>query len=125
MTSQDRLHWRTSSYSGTNGGQCVQVAFEGPVVYIRDSKYLKDPANDPADQPVISFDIDFWPRFLDQVIAEVNHVADDLPKIEHRAGNGVILRGPATDSPSLAFTHREWAAFIAGVHAHEFDLAAV
>ncbi|MFE9321084.1 DUF397 domain-containing protein [Nocardia sp. NPDC052278] len=26
MSSQDRLVWRNSSYSGTNSGQCVEVA---------------------------------------------------------------------------------------------------
>ncbi|WP_416566158.1 DUF397 domain-containing protein [Nocardia testacea] len=60
MTSRDRLHWRTSSYSGTNGGQCVQVAFGSQTVFIRDSRYLRDPANDPAAQPIVAIDINLW-----------------------------------------------------------------
>ncbi|MFD9891540.1 DUF397 domain-containing protein [Amycolatopsis sp. NPDC059027] len=30
--------WRTSSHSGGNGGSCVEVAFAAPAVGIRDSK---------------------------------------------------------------------------------------
>jgi hypothetical protein len=30
--------WITSSYSGSNGGNCVEVAFAAPVIGIRDSK---------------------------------------------------------------------------------------
>lgn len=34
------MRWRTSSYStgGGNGGECVEVAYPGPTVAIRDSK---------------------------------------------------------------------------------------
>lgn len=30
--------WRTSSYSGSNGGDCVEVAIIAPAVGVRDSK---------------------------------------------------------------------------------------
>ena len=30
--------WRTSSYSGDNGGTCVEVGTTGPAVAVRDSK---------------------------------------------------------------------------------------
>ena len=34
-----RANWHTSSYSGGNGGQCVEVAVDLPgVVVVRDSK---------------------------------------------------------------------------------------
>ncbi|MDX3356378.1 DUF397 domain-containing protein [Streptomyces sp. ME01-24h] len=32
------LAWFTSSYSGAEGGQCVEVAFAAGAVHIRDSK---------------------------------------------------------------------------------------
>jgi hypothetical protein len=32
-----RLRWRTSSYSGSNGGSCVELAWE-TTVFVRDSK---------------------------------------------------------------------------------------
>lgn len=32
------LDWSKSSYSGTNGGDCVEVAADLDAVYVRDSK---------------------------------------------------------------------------------------
>ncbi|MFE6857605.1 DUF397 domain-containing protein [Nocardia sp. NPDC057668] len=58
------LSWRTSSYSGSNGGECVEVAFDGDLVLIRDSKYLRDPANDPARQPMLAVSGAVWAAFL-------------------------------------------------------------
>jgi hypothetical protein len=51
-----RADWRKSSYSGTNGGNCVEVARDLPgVVAVRDSK-------DPAG-PALVFTLDDWDRF--------------------------------------------------------------
>ena len=33
------LAWRTSSYSGDNGGTCVEVGIAAPSVAVRDSKH--------------------------------------------------------------------------------------
>lgn len=39
-----RLNWRKASYSGTNGGGCVEVATNMPsTVAVRDSKDLRGP----------------------------------------------------------------------------------
>jgi hypothetical protein len=35
--------WRKSSYSGDNGGACVEVGTFGPAVAIRDSKHPDSP----------------------------------------------------------------------------------
>ena len=52
-----RAIWRKSSYSGTNGGDCVEVAGNLPgVVAIRDSK-------DPAG-PALVFRAAQWSAFL-------------------------------------------------------------
>ncbi len=49
--------WRKSSYSGTNGGQCVEVAVNLPgVVAVRDSK-------DP-DGLALVFAPDEWRAFI-------------------------------------------------------------
>ena len=49
--------WRTSSYSGSNGGTCVEVADNLPgVVSVRDSK-------DP-DGPVLRFSLGDWAAFV-------------------------------------------------------------
>ncbi|MFD8081805.1 DUF397 domain-containing protein [Kitasatospora sp. NPDC059722] len=51
------LTWRKSSYSGTNGGDCIEVATEGPGgVPVRDSK-------DPQG-PVLVFPALAWASFL-------------------------------------------------------------
>ena len=35
--------WRTSSYSGDNGGTCVEVGTSGPAIAVRDSKHPDAP----------------------------------------------------------------------------------
>ncbi|GAA3370529.1 DUF397 domain-containing protein [Streptomyces sannanensis] len=38
-------HWRRSSHSNTNGGECVEIAEDFPgVVPVRDSKHPEGPA---------------------------------------------------------------------------------
>ena len=32
------MTWRTSSYSGNNGGNCVEVGAAGPMIVVRDTK---------------------------------------------------------------------------------------
>jgi hypothetical protein len=55
--------WRKSSYSGSNGGGCVEVASNLPdVVAVRDSK-------DPAG-PALVFTPYEWRAFLDGVRAD-------------------------------------------------------
>lgn len=39
-----RAGWRKSSYSGANGGECVEVRAVSPVVAVRDSKNPDGPA---------------------------------------------------------------------------------
>jgi hypothetical protein len=34
----DAMAWRKSSYSGSNGGNCIEVAATGRAVAVRDSK---------------------------------------------------------------------------------------
>jgi hypothetical protein len=51
-----RLTWRKASYSGTNGGGCVEVATSMPgIVAVRDSK-------DP-DGPRLAFGVRAWQAF--------------------------------------------------------------
>lgn len=48
--------WRKSSYSGGNGGQCVEVADLDPAVGVRDSKNPTGPA--------LMFDRDAFAAFI-------------------------------------------------------------
>jgi hypothetical protein len=55
--------WRKSSFSGSNGGGCVEVARNLPgVVAVRDSKDREGPA--------LVFAADEWRAFLDGVHAD-------------------------------------------------------
>jgi hypothetical protein len=62
MDKLDGLPWRTSSYSGSNGGNCIEVATTtASTVAVRDSK-------DPHG-PVLAFGPQDWQRFAAQVKA--------------------------------------------------------
>ncbi|MEU6175766.1 DUF397 domain-containing protein [Streptantibioticus parmotrematis] len=50
------LEWRKSTYSGNEGGNCVEVAACPSVIHVRDSK-------DP-DGPALAFDLEQWSSFL-------------------------------------------------------------
>ncbi|MFD7918396.1 DUF397 domain-containing protein [Streptomyces sp. NPDC059740] len=55
----DLLLWRKSTHSGTNGGDCVEVADTPDAVHVRDTKNRQGPAlhHSPAA----------WRTFLDAV----------------------------------------------------------
>jgi hypothetical protein len=52
--------WRTSSYSGSQGGNCLQVARHGRRVLVRDTKQA-------GAGPVLRFSAQAWRRFADQI----------------------------------------------------------
>ncbi|WP_280507055.1 DUF397 domain-containing protein [Nocardia flavorosea] len=118
-----RSGWFKSSKSN-DGPACVEVKFDADRVQIRDSKYRRDPANNPADAPTISIDANQWQSFLDYVASGRKQTPnDDCPAIEYGPDGAVVLRAPSP-GPALAFTPQEWSAFVAGVGAQEFDLFA-
>ena len=55
------VRWRKSSYSGDNGGNCVEVGTAALAVAVRDSE-------DP-DGPLLAFAADTWTAFAEQVKA--------------------------------------------------------
>ncbi len=61
MEGTGAVTWRTSSYSGTNGGQCVEVGNDARLIVVRDSK-------DP-DGSVLAFAADTWAAFAERVKA--------------------------------------------------------
>ena len=44
MNNTESLAWFKSSYSGTEGGQCIEVATGAGAVHVRDSKDVARPA---------------------------------------------------------------------------------
>ena len=53
--------WRTSSYSGSNGGACVEVGKLGPTVAVRDSTH--------PNGPHLTFPPATWNTFTNQLKA--------------------------------------------------------
>ena len=53
--------WRMSSYSGSNGGACVEVGTADLAVAVRDSKH--------SDGPQLALAPDTWQAFTDQLKA--------------------------------------------------------
>lgn len=62
MNNNEPLAWFKSSYSGTEGGQCVEVAAATDVVHIRDSKVTAG--------PVLRVSQDAWAGFVGLATAE-------------------------------------------------------
>ncbi|GDY32292.1 DUF397 domain-containing protein [Gandjariella thermophila] len=54
-------NWRKSSWSGSSGGQCVEVALAGEVVAVRDSK-------NPGG-PVLMLSPSTWDGFRAEIVA--------------------------------------------------------
>ena len=52
--------WRTSSYSGSQGGNCVEVAGQDYRVLVRDTKHA-------GTGPLLRFSAQAWRRFAYQV----------------------------------------------------------
>jgi hypothetical protein len=61
MEGPNAVIWRKSSYSGSNGGQCIEVAAPGPVL-VRDTE-------DRAGA-VLEFGADAWREFAGKVKAD-------------------------------------------------------
>ncbi|MER6126340.1 DUF397 domain-containing protein [Streptomyces sp. NPDC001795] len=55
----DELAWFKSSYSGSEGGNCLEVAPTPATIHIRDSK--------TPDGPVLTVSPATWSKFLDRV----------------------------------------------------------
>jgi hypothetical protein len=54
----DSMIWRKSSYSGANGGDCIEVATSSDV-FVRDSK--------DVDGPVLAVSPAAWRRLIDEI----------------------------------------------------------
>jgi len=59
MDGNRAVTWRKSSYSGNNGGQCVEVGTAAQLIAVRDSK-------DP-DGSVLAFAANTWAAFAERV----------------------------------------------------------
>jgi hypothetical protein len=82
MEGDRALIWRKSSYSGNNGGQCVEVAARD-VVLVRDSK-------DPYGA-MLEVAPEMWREFIGRVKNDAGGGSRRLGALRHRGGalNGV------------------------------------
>lgn len=110
------LTWRKASFSGNNNN-CVEVAVHGDNVLIRDSKYLRNPGNDPAFQPLITISLTQWAAFLAAVAGNSSTTVE--PAITIRPDRSTMLSGH--DGTALIYTPEEWDAFTQAVVDGEFD----
>lgn len=112
MTTTGPLMWRTSSFSGNNGGNCVEVAPSQGQVLIRHSKRHAD--------GVIGFPMHAWNLFVQEAIgdsANVNGVAEIW-----RDSTDTVVTDIASGT-QLRYDEGEWAAFVKGAAAQEFSFA--
>jgi hypothetical protein len=58
----DRPRWRKSTYSGSNGGDCIEAADHDGCVLVRDTKQN-------GTGPTLWFSVDAWRRFAGEVKA--------------------------------------------------------
>ncbi|NKY54514.1 DUF397 domain-containing protein [Nocardia vermiculata] len=118
MSSTSRRNWFKSSFSDSSNN-CVEVAFDGDVVLVRDDKY-----DGPPDlQPTVAVPAAAWPMFLESALgAEIQGGSIAVPDIATAAAGAVVRDAVGT---ALEFTAAEWAAFVAGVRAGEFTLTSV
>ncbi|MFJ4652119.1 DUF397 domain-containing protein [Nocardia sp. NPDC088792] len=111
------LAWRTSSYSGNTGGNCVEVASDGAQVFIRDSKYRRDASNDLLREPIIAVTLTEWANLVEAAVNASKAATE--PAIEIDDAGCAVFR--SANALTLSFTPQEWAAFVAGAADGEFD----
>ncbi|WP_025353445.1 DUF397 domain-containing protein [Nocardia nova] len=111
--------WFKSSRSN-DGTNCVEIKFTDHRVLVRDSKFLRDPANDPQAQPIIAVPADLWSRVLDLALSSKSGSVDDALTLTVHSDDSATLRGGNTE---LVYTPAEWDAFVKGVADGEFTAA--
>lgn len=118
MTTYDTAIWRKARRSGGgNGGSCVEVKATDTAILIRDSKYLRDPGNDPEVQPIITVTVAQWRHFLDA--ATLRSAAPSEPAITVHSDGSATLK--SADGITLDYTPTEWLYFSEAVTEGEFD----
>lgn len=117
--SAPKTRWVKAARSGGNGGNCVEVQAYHGAVYIRDSKYGRNPANLPENEPIIELPASEWAAFLASVANTSNPASATAPSVTYLASGLVTLEFRGT---TLTYTTPEWDAFLNGVRGGEFDL---
>jgi hypothetical protein len=103
------VRWRKSSGSGV--AACVEVAFLGDQVAVRDSKN--------RGGPVLLFTAPEWEAFIAGVrVGEFDALERESSRTE---GQVAVQHSENQHGPALLFSGTEWGAFLGGVRNGEFD----
>lgn len=122
MTGHRPLDGYVKATASDGGGNCVLVRRKSgeEFIFIRDSKYGRDPQNRPEAEPVIMMPAAAWDGLQAAVLGNgSDRATPGQPQFEEAADGGMALRG--SDGTKLFFTAAERIAFTAGLVAGEFE----
>lgn len=122
-TAPHQQTWFKSSFS-SNANACVEVRFDGAHVSIRDSKFRRNLTHIIAREPIIQITRDEWATLLNELTGSAAPGANGAVLIESNTDATTTLR-TADGKTALTFTETEWQSYLAGVHAGEFQPAAL
>ncbi|WP_433635532.1 DUF397 domain-containing protein [Nocardia sp. CA-120079] len=111
--------WRKATRSN-NSGACVEVLEGISSVSIRDSKYLRNPLNDPAAEPIITVTKAEWSAFVDEIAGRTALRPAHLRASAASDGTMQLTHSNVV----LTYTPAEWEAFADGVRCGEFNFTA-
>lgn len=111
--------WFKSSFS-CGAAACVEIRFDGGMVSIRDSKYRRDPINDPSAEPVINLLVTAFDSWLAEVLGRCT-AGDNGSIVAVSSADGTTTVRSFADHTELVYTPAEWAAFMSGVERGEFS----
>ncbi|MBF6271112.1 DUF397 domain-containing protein [Nocardia farcinica] len=122
MTGHRPLDGYVKASASDGGGNCVLVRRKSgeELIFIRDSKYGRDPRNRPEDEPVVEMPASAWEGLRAAALGDTTSPAvPGQPVLEETVDGGMALHG--ADGTRLTFTAAEWSAFKAGLAAGEFE----
>ncbi|MVU77149.1 DUF397 domain-containing protein [Nocardia sp. ET3-3] len=125
------LYGRTGWFKSTRSSEtqtCVEVRFDETDVLVRDSKYLRQSANEPDQQPIIRVPKSCWNGFLQLALSKgsgavaLSQVGHDVLTVVVMLGGGVTVTSSG-QQVELRFTEAEWDSFVVGILEDEFICA--
>ncbi|MFR9770074.1 DUF397 domain-containing protein [Nocardia sp. SC052] len=118
MTTNIRLsEWTTSTFSGNNGGACVEVKIDGDAILVRDTKFRRNPANHGTPQPQIEIPISLWAEVCDRTVGMSSFAVGETMRVTIHPDGAATFSSPDAE---LDFTPDEMDAFAKGIVDGEF-----
>ncbi|MQY28897.1 DUF397 domain-containing protein [Nocardia aurantia] len=107
--------WRKSAHSQNNSA-CVEFAFAGDLVGIRDSKFARKQFDQLTEQPLIMLPASRWNEFIAAAIGD-GSMPPQVRMNCHEDGGVTLVDDHGT---TLTYTSKEWSAFVAGASENDF-----